>query len=296
LEWRAGVVWRAPDAERFGGFSGLSLSPDGTQLLALSDRVRLLRAQVQRRADGALNGLLLQGGNGLLTRTNAALTPFNSDPESLARVWPQTAQSPLFIGFEGLTRVISYHQPLESTADLTATRLHAWNHFEERFGNTGFEALAPLPGGGVLAIAEAPKPDVDLGPGAPAFAYRNGAWLHAFDMPDSQGFAVSGADLGPEGHLWVLERYLGWTGFVTRIRRFELLENAGTLTLGPSETLLQGRLGVRDNYEGISLWCSPAGRIIITLIADDGFSIWQRNAVAEFRLALEGRKPCTPAP
>ncbi len=95
---------------------------------------------------------------------------------------------------------------------------------------------------------------------------------------------MAGADFGPDGRLYVLERDFSWMGgFASRIRRF---------TLGPDgfdagETLLETGMGSTDNFEGISVWRDADGGTRITLIADDNFFALQSTAIAEYRLIGE---------
>ena len=280
LTLRSRYVWQS-DLPGFGGLSGLLIGKDGQDLIALSDHARLFRAGVTRDQAGGITNIQMTGQEGLMSRNGRPLTHFNSDAEDLA---PDGDTGSLWVAFEGLTRVARYPAALNKAQGRIAKPLHAWNHFEARFGNTGFEAIAPLPGGQVLAIAEAVVPGLDAGPGAPALLYADGTWTAAFSIPAPDGYAVSSADLGPDGQLWLLERRVGWAGFVTRIRRFPLIWAGETLSLGPGETLLEGRLGAHDNFEGLSLWRDPNGGTVVSLITDDGYNFWQRTLILEFDL------------
>jgi len=270
LLWHGATVWRTQGAPALGGISGLVMDPDGRGFLALSDRVRLLSGQMHRAPEtDALRAVTLTGQEALLNPKGAPLTPFNSDAEALAR----GADGMLFAGFEGLSRVLAY--PAGDGTARRATRLHAWDRFRDLWGNDGIEALAPLPEdtadtAGLVAITQAGQ----------SYIWRGGTgpWQAGFALPDMDSYEVSGADLGPDGALWVLERRRGWTGFTTRIRRFSLEGS----TLGTGRVLLEGHIGWRENFEAISLWCDPKGRTVVTLVSDDGFSHVQRTVLAEF--------------
>ena len=216
-----------------------------------------------------------------MDRNGKPLNHFNSDAEDLA---PDGDTGKLWVAFEGLTRVAQYPAALNKARGRIGKPLHPWNKFEERFGNAGFEAVASLRDGQALAIAEALLPGVDAGPGASAFLYADEKWTEVFSIPTPDGYAVTSADLGPDGQLWLLERRVGWTGFITRIRRFPLIWTGNTLSLGRGETLLEGRLGWRDNFEGLSLWRDAKGGTVVSLITDDGYSFWQRTLILEFNL------------
>lgn len=275
LIWHGATTWRVRDTAALGGVSGLVVDPDGRGFLALSDRVRLLSGQMERAPEtGVLRAVTQPNQEALLNPAGAPLTPFNSDAEALAR----GADGQLYAGFEGLARVLAY--PPGDGTSRRATRLHAWDRFRDLWGNDGIEALAPLPkdadtANGLVAITQAGQ----------SYIWQGGAglWQAGFALPDMDSYEVSGADLGPRGGLWVLERRRGWTGFVTRIRRFSLEGS----TLGTGRVLLEGHIGWRENYEAISLWCDAAGRTVVTLVSDDGFSRLQRTVLAEFIWQLD---------
>jgi hypothetical protein len=113
------------------------------------------------------------------------------------------------------------------------------------------------------------------------FRFRDGAWDQTLRLSRSGTFLVTGADFGPDGRLYVLERDFAWVGgFASRIRRFVL----GPDGFDDGETLLETGFGTPDNYEGISVWRDPAGETRVTLIADDNFFPLQSTAIAEYRL------------
>lgn len=279
---RQGLVWRAQDPH-FGGMSGLEVTQNGHLLLSLSDRGHLFETKISRDpTDGTITALDLTRITTLLTRKGRPLSPFRQDAEDLA----EGPQGDLFVAFEGLSRIAKYpRHPADPQQGHIAKDLNIWDRFEARFGNNGFEALIAFPDSDLLVIAEAANAEIDVGTGAPAFLYRKGHWERVSDVPTSAGFSVSSADIGPDGKLWILERQLGWAGFMTRIRTFEIHKTEAQVTLGPPETLLQGYLGPRDNFEGLSVWQTNNGCTIATLIADDGFSRLQRTALTEFFLS-----------
>ncbi len=88
---------------------------------------------------------------------------------------------------------------------------------------------------------------------------------------------MSGADVGPDGMLYVLERDFAVFGFRSRVRRFA--------RDGSDETvILESRTGQHDNLEGISVWRDAAGDIRITMVADDNFGAFQRNEIVDYRV------------
>ncbi|MFN4100316.1 MAG: esterase-like activity of phytase family protein, partial [Pararhodobacter sp.] len=51
------------------------------------------------------------------------------------------------------------------------------------------------------------------------------------------------------------------------------------------ETLVETRLGLLDNHEGISVTRDAAGRLWATTVSDDNQHRLQRTEIAEFRLS-----------
>ncbi len=274
-------VWQRDEPE-FGGFSALALTGDGSRMIALTDRGHAYTADILRQPAakaGGIRDLVNTAQLHLRDPKGKVLRPYLADAEDMALA----PDGSLYVAFESYGRILHY-------PGLAATPVwtHRWNQFEPRFGNQGFEALVALPQDRLLAIAETALPGVDKGIDPPAFCRDATGWHSAFTVPDPQGFAISGADIGPDGKLYLLERKVAWMrGFSTRIRRFSLNAAAGPhmpcgLRLGASETVLHTPFGALDNMEGISLWQSDSGQTILTLISDDNFSWFQGTILKEY--------------
>src|SRR5690606_34680041 len=97
----------------------------------------------------------------------------------------------------------------------------------------------------------------------PVFRFRNGAWDQPFTLPRRGGFLPVGADIGPDGRFYLLERELSSIfGFKSRVRRFDLSETG----LTGEVTLLETASGTHDNLEGLAVWRDGAGAIRLTMI------------------------------
>ena len=90
-------------------------------------------------------------------------------------------------------------------------------------------------------------------------------------------FLPVGADVGPDGRFYLLERDFTGVGFRTRIRSF-----APDFT--GERLLLEAANATHDNLEGISVWTDPEGDLRLTLISDDNFRFFQRTEIVEYRL------------
>ncbi|UWQ22182.1 esterase-like activity of phytase family protein [Jannaschia sp. W003] len=260
-------VWE-PDWARAGGYSALWLGEDGLDFVALSDRGSWVRGRLVRDAAGAVSAVAVAAHGPLLRSTGGPLKGGESDAEGLAKVGDT-----FYVSYEGVTRVMR-HPTLEGVPE----RIPRHPDFERMQSNSGLEALAADAAGRLYAIPErstaedgAPLPvgetvpDVG-GDGHPFPVYRydpeDAVWDWAFSIPREGAFLVSGADFGPDGRLYVLERDFAVIGFRSRIRSF-----AADGTDGRVEMV--SPLRAHDNLEGISIWRDARGRIRATMISDD---------------------------
>jgi hypothetical protein len=115
------------------------------------------------------------------------------------------------------------------------------------------------------------------------YRFKAGKWDIPFSVPRRGRFLIAGADIGPDGRLYVLERDF-WVlgGFSSRVRRFEIKGD----TLENETEVMRSFAGKHDNLEGISVWRDATG-LRMTLVSDDNFSRLQRTEIVEYRLPLE---------
>jgi len=257
------VTWQQ-DSPLFGGFSAIHLSDEGLQFTALTDRGVIVEGELTRQ-DGLISAIIagplmtLRDTQG--NRLRAPLT----DSEGLA----VGADGMLFISFEGETRIRQQQGPTGAPA-----LLPAHPDFSAMQSNGSLEALAIGPDGALYTIPErSGRPDIPF----PVYRFRQDAWDIAFSIPRIGPFLVAGADIGPDGRLYVLERDFLGIGFRSRLRRFELD--------GGNEVLLfETSVMTHDNLEGISVWRDTDGALRATLISDDNFRYFQRTEIVEYRL------------
>ncbi len=268
VEHVATYVWRMED-EQFGGFSGIEISADGSRFTALSDRASIRWGSVERDAEGRIRGMEPAGRARLRDSAGKPLIPGRQgDSEGLA----VAADGTIWISFEGLTRVARYDTP-----DSPAQPLPRPPAFKAMQGNSSLEALAILPDGTLLTL---PERSGQLTRPFPVWRWRDGKWDQPFSIPRSGDWLAVGADVGPDGRFYLLERdFKGLLGFRSRVRRFDLTPQGVT----NERVLLETRPLQYDNLEGISVWHDGSG-IRLTMISDDNFNWFQRTELVEYRV------------
>jgi hypothetical protein len=242
-----------------GGVSAIELDAEGSGFVALSDRAVLMRGRLARGADGAVTSVTAEAAP-LLDAEGAPLAGRRADSEGLA-LGPDGA---LFVSFEGRARVRR-----EAPDGPWPLPVHPdWQALPR---NASLEAVAVDGEGRLLAI-----PEVPVDGAFPVWRLDGAAWVVAFRVPQRDGFEVTGADVGPDGRLVVLERTFTGLGFRSRLRRFNL-DGTG------EEVLLTTEAGARDNLEGVAVW-ADAGGLRATLVSDDNFRFFQRTEIVDYRL------------
>lgn len=253
-------------AHNLGGFSGLELSDNGRDFTVISDRAGLFTGSFKR------NGLRITGvstGGPIRLRDpkGRALKGWRADSEGLA-IGPDGR---VFVSFEGDHRVWSY------TNHKRAARVPSHKAFEAFQGNSGLEALAINAKGQLFAI---PERSGKLTRPFPVWRYSGKRWTTPFSLRRDGGFLPVGADFGPDGKLYLLEREFTGFGFRSRVRRFSLSNTQVKF----EETLLETNVWRHDNLEGLSVWRDASGHIRLTMVSDDNFRKLQRTEFVEYRV------------
>lgn len=255
-----GAVRLSATHPAFGGFSGLMV--EGERLLAVTDAGWLLEARVP---DGdALR--IRAAGLFPLPGESGSGPKSTSDAESLAR-----SGEFLAIGFERDHRV-----ELVANGRIAAAIRDA--RFAPMPSNSALEALAALPDGRLIAIGEAALDDA-----FPMFLLGPGGAVHASRLPQIGRHEVTGADIGPDGRLYLLRR--DWNpigGISVRIERYGL-DPAGLPRPDTRETLaaFENASGI-DNMEGIAVWRAAGGETRLAILSDDNFNPVQRTVLLQF--------------
>ncbi len=262
-------VWNERD-EAFGGFSGIELSPDGREMIALSDRTTLWRGEIRRDATDRILGVTVTSGPvALRSSTGETLSTRTGDSEGLARA----RDGSVYVSFEGLARVAHY-----PTDGGPAEKLPRPDAFKKMQNNSSLETLAIDAEGTLYTL---PERSGLLTRPFPVWRFRNGRWDQPFSIPRDGDWLAVDAAFGPDGRFYLLERdFWGLLGFLSRVRVFEI---AGKTVTG-GEVLIQTNAGVHDNLEGLSVWRDRTGAIRLTMVSDDNFNLFQRTEIVEYIL------------
>jgi len=266
-EYLGSYRWSLPH-EDFGGFSGLEVSADGLTFVAISDRGLVIEGRFQREGN-RITGTEAGDLHVLRNTDGGALGRYEFDAEGLA----QDADGQLFMSFEAVHRVWSYPQ---ATAPAKALPRH--KDFAGLQNNSSLEALA-IDDTGVLYTL--PERSGKMTRPFPVYCFEKNAWRIAFSIPRRGEFLPVGADFGPDGRLYLLERHLnGIFGFQTRVRSFRI----GDGKVEDEQTLIETSTATHDNLEGLSAWRDADGAIRLTMISDDNFRAFQSTEFVEYRL------------
>ncbi|SFS19068.1 esterase-like activity of phytase family protein [Yoonia litorea] len=255
-------VWRFDD-DRFGGFSAIEMADDGASFTALSDRGNFVRATVSRQ-DNQISDVQLLNFYRLTDENGRGLMHAFNDSEGLADL----GNGSFAVSFEWTHGLRTFDSIATPPSPLITAP--GFSIFQP---NSSLEALAVDREGSLYTIPErSGRAEWPF----PVYRYKDDEWRIAFEIPRHGSFLIAGADFGPDGRLYVLERDFLGIGFRSRVRSFEVNGS-------DERTVLQTGPLVHDNLEGISVWQS-GDDIMLSLISDDNFSAIQRTELVEYRL------------
>jgi hypothetical protein len=248
----------ASDLRSFGGLSAIEMPPGGSVATVLSDR-------------GAAFLITLNRADGTYDIATTKQPKPRRDSEGLAQ-----SDAHMYYSYEG---------PAEVWRD-DKTQLPAHPDFATYSLNGSLEALAATPDGTLYAL---PERSGNMATPFSIYRFRGGIWEISGTLPRRGPFLPTGADIGPDGLLYILERAFTPLGFRSRIRRVD--PNAPQ---AEDETILRTGLGVHDNLEGIALWQSASGATCLSMVSDDNFLAIQRMELVEYALTetLAGGASC----
>jgi len=255
-----------PGQRGFGGFSSIDFAPDGT-FYASSDRGSILHGRLLRTG-AALTGAEVLTFAPLRDQKGAPLPRYYTDAEGIA----VDGAGGVYVSFEGRHRVTAYPDPFGASAPFDQPAA-----FADLQLNSSLEALAIDDEGSLYTL---PERSGELTRPFPVWRYRNGTWDQPFSLRRDGDFLAVGADFGPDGKLYLLERFNVLITFASRVRRFTIQDGQVT----NEETVLETSLGTHGDLEGIAV-SQDGAKIRLTLIADDNFKPFLANEIVEYVLS-----------
>lgn len=255
----------------FGGLSGIELGPDGGEMLLLLDSGLLIHGLLHRDEAGHLTGLRQWHLVAMEEPADIDLGSRGLDVEGLA-----VTDAGTFVSLERIHAVWR----ISPTGDIEE-RLPQHPDFLRLGSNSSLEALAADADGALYVL---PERSGRRSRPFPVWKYSDGSWSKAFEVPRNGRFLAVGADFGPDGRFYLLERrFLLPLGFATRVRRLDV-EDGRVVS---DEVLLETPLGMYDNLEGLAVWRDGDGAIRLTMVSDDNGSRFQETQIVEYRLPPE---------
>ncbi|HKJ61103.1 MAG TPA: esterase-like activity of phytase family protein, partial [Hyphomicrobiales bacterium] len=277
----------------FGGFSGMSVSEDGSRFLAVSDRGAWISGRFEHEA-GKLSsvGDVLIGA--LLGKDGAPISGvWQNDAEAIVALEPGvSAQGDglnrrYLIGYEG------YGKRLEEVSfrdGRLSTPRRYWDMPKQLTGlddNKGIEGVAILRGGkysGAMVTFAERKLDAH---GDHTGALVAGDQSHPLFLKRYDAYDVTDLESLSDGSLLVLER-----SFIRKSLKLGIrlrLIKASEIKPGArldGDVLLDadGRYAI-DNFEAMAVSRNKAGETLITLMSDDNFNFFQSTMLVQFALS-----------
>ncbi len=252
---------------KFGGLSGISVSPSGEEFVVISDKANYFTGKIVRNKESKLVSINVLNRGKLLSSTGTELSGQNIDSESIIKA----PSNGYYISFESNNRVMFHNK-------LSASGIFLPKHpdFKRFKYNEGIEALALNHSGRLYAIPESP-PRGDQS--HPIYKLRGDKWIVIGHINIDEEFKVTDAEFIDDQNLILLERKFTFlNGFVIRIRRI-FFENDEIKSI---QVLLESEPWEFYNLEGLSQWKDEDGNTYLTLISDNQFSPLLKTEIREF--------------
>lgn len=281
LVFLGGLELTSPD-HHFGGLSGLSIDPDGSRMLAISDRGAWVGARLIHDSEGRLVGIGAAEIIPLGDSQGDYLHGRMGDAEDIADL----ANGGYAVSFERRHRVAVYPGDPFMPGNNRGVVLRSPEALIDAPDNKGIEALVEIAPGRLLAVTEGM-----VASDSPGDVRLRGWLISENEAPAALSYAVTGplrptalAKI-PGGDLLVLERSFSLiAGLRVRLLRLDAASVAPGATLRPVEIANFGGAPTVDNFEGLAVRRDAQGRLLVYMVSDDNFKGFQRTLLMQFEL------------
>ncbi|MFN3232293.1 MAG: esterase-like activity of phytase family protein [Alphaproteobacteria bacterium] len=269
---------------RFGGISGLAVSPDGGQLLALTDRASWLAFKPVLKG-GRLTGLADSQVRFVRNKDGGKWDKEEQDSEAVA----VSPEGYALVSFERNHRIMRFDlaDPNDVTTAMASKAAPGPAIPGLRYlpNNGGLESLVFLDANRLLAVTE----QAEMANGHLSGWLIQDGEAKRLGYRTRHGYVPTDMTLLPNGDVLTVERHFTLlTGVSARlciiardsIEPGAVLECDQIAELSPPVSV--------DNMEAIAAYENEAGETIIFLASDDNFSSWrQRTLLMMFRLDVD---------
>jgi hypothetical protein len=286
LLYRGGLEITSPDG-RFGGWSGLLVSADGTHMLSQSDEGHWLRAKLVYDGHGNLSGITDGQLADMAAADGSKLAPkVEADAEGLTALSDKGPDGPVAVSFERDARIWRY----DVSASLAAapTEIPAPKEIRTLDFNSGLESLTRLSNEMLFTVAETPQ---IRGNDHPAWLLPVPGKHEPFaelSVVHHEPYEISDAAMSPDDReLYLLERhYFGpIRGVVGAVRRIEASDVKAGARLEGNEIAKFTMHENIDNMEGMALRRDASGHTLLYMISDDNYNlVLQRTVLLMFEV------------
>lgn len=282
LDYRGGLVLTSGD-ERFGGFSDIEVSEDGTRLLAVSDSGYWLTAALTYEA-GGLSGVSDVRMADMLDDAGEALVGDHEDAEGLADL----GDGRYAVSFERDHRVLAYDIGTDWSGIEGAlpAPLPGPPGIERLRNNGGIEGMAPGPNGSIWMAIE--DPIIDGRPHTIWQIHTGGGIDLSYNITAPRGFGLTAITAEADGALIVVQRYYA-QAVGNRIRIVRITPDALDAARQSGAAIEPDLIAeftpdiTVDNIEGAAL-ATVEGERRLFLISDDNYNPDQRTLLLSFAI------------
>lgn len=284
LTYRGGLVLSSND-ERFGGWSDLAVNADGSQILAISDKGKWLKARLVYNANGFLINVSEAQIAAMLDLEGKPVGSGSQDSEGLSLERPNDLNGPVVVSFENLVRLWRYD--LARGFEARPTTVPVGNWVKRLRGNRQLEAVTVWKPDALVAFGETRvNPSGDILGALEAYPGDTRPHTRPLSVVPHDPFAITGVANAADGGLYLLERRFSLAGGIgMEIRHIAPGDiHEGARLDGEVIANLSYQDANIDNMEGLAVRPGPNGSTLLYVISDDNFLPFQRTLLLMFEL------------